>query len=402
MISEFAVENALLPDVPSLTSDRHLSRSLIPHVERLSRLFNRLSDDQDDDTSAAAGLQKDGSYWKDSSNPMNLRAAYFLYFMPSNAFRVAAVWSELARLGFRWPQMPNFRAIEWGAGPATGAVGVGFAEGSGSQTGLPSAVDWALIEQDRAMLEIGGRWATRAFGSQGLDQWTTREFHRKIDWTRDLLPRTAPRFHLWLMSYFLNEADESPAALAHRLVQSWERHLEDEGLVILVEPALKLQSRRILELRKELLQHRGYQVLLPCLGHQACGALSDPEDWCHEEVLWMRPEYFKKIDRLAGLDRRSLPFSYLVVAKSTRPREELLPALAHAPTHRLVSPARKIGRDFEFYTCGADGKRRTRVRMDLVGTDGATAQPERGTVFLNADVRGEPHSSRVESFQTVV
>jgi hypothetical protein len=203
------------------------------------------------------------------------------------------------------------------------------------------------------------------------------------------------------MSYYLNELSESPATLARALTDAWDKHLEQEGIAILVEPALKEQSRKLLELRRELLaerERRGLdwmQVLLPCLGHQGCGALSAEDDWCHEEVSWWRPPYFRTIDDLAELDRKTLPFSYLVVAKSKRAREELLPALAgRGSRHRLVSPAHYEGKEQEFFTCGEDGKRRARLRL------GADEDPlQRGDILFGAELRGDTNASRIDKIK---
>ncbi len=403
---DFLLENELVPDEISFRSERFLTRSVIPHVERMSTLFNRIEPGVPD---AAIRARKSAErpgldpYWKDSSNPENFRLAYFLAFMPGNVARTAAVISELARLGFRYPGLKSFRGVEWGAGPASGACGVA-AGAVHSDIGIPREGNWALIEQDRAVLSLGEKWAATYFESLGLG-WSVRPFHRKVDWTQPLLPKSAPTFHLWLSSFFLNEAELPMAELAARLVDNWEFHLEEEGLAVLIEPALKLQSRRLLELRKHLLlefanpRRKGkYQVLLPCLGHQACGALEAENDWCHEEITWWRPKYFRKIDALAGLDRKTLPFSYLVVAKSARPREELLPALrapdgGMAKTDRLVSPAHSEGRDLEFYVCGPDGKRRARYRPE---TDEESEAIERGTIFFDAEIRGDSRAGRVD------
>ncbi len=411
---DFAIANKMVPDEITFRSDRFLTRSVLPHVERLSTLFNRIEPElpgapprtaEQKKIRARVAAEKPGldPYWKESSNPENFRLAYFLAFMPGNLARTAAVISELARLGFRFPEMKSFRGIEWGAGPASGACGVA-AGAVHSDIGIPREGNWALIEQDRAVLSLGEKWASTYFDSVGL-AWGVRPFHRKVDWTKPLLPKTAPKFHLWLSSFFLNEAEIPLDELAARIVDNWEFHLEEEGLAVLVEPALKLQSRRLLELRKHLLvefanpRRKGkYQILLPCLGHQACGALAAENDWCHEEITWWRPKYFRKIDELAGLDRKTLPFSYLVVAKSGRTREELLPALKTAngvpwKTDRLVSPAHSEGRDLEFYVCGPDGKRRARYRPE---TDEEGESIERGSIFLNAEIRGDSRAGRVD------
>lgn len=451
-IAAFATEQGLLPEPGALFSERFLSRSVAPHIVSLSRMFNRLDTDRTgagpSETSSEAAPKSESplvldNYWgKVSSNRKNLRLAYFLYFMPSNLFRTAAVWSELGRLGFRWNIPGPLKGIDFGAGPAAGPTGVSLAE-SIQPVGLPSDGNWALIEADKPMLQIGSRWAEEFFRwdghapetptvsfesesgevpphglSEDIDeiegaedrptdapapalekkpmQWDIRPFPRKIDLKRGFLPPSAPKFHLWLMSYFLNELDHPPAEIARALADAWDRHLEEEGIAILVEPALRQESRKLLEIRKELVALSGrpkygwLKLLLPCLGDQACGALARDDDWCHEDVLWWRPGYFRSIDRMAGLDRRSLPFSYLVFAKSSRSREELLPALASAGAdanrYRLVSPSHYEGSDLEFYVCGQDGKHRARIRKAEQKAEGFE-KPGRGDVLLGVEFR---------------
>lgn len=397
LISQFAVDEGMMPTADSISSDRFLSRSVVPHIEKMSKMFNRI-EDKEAKTNPSEGL---APYWKDSSNPQNLRLAYFLYFMPSNLFRTASVLAELGSLGYRWPHQKSFKGIEWGAGPASGACGVAAGFKFGRIGDLPSG-DFALIEQDKAVLGLGEAWAKRYFESLSLD-WGIRPFHRKVDWTQPLLPRSAPQFQLWLSSFFLNEAEIPISKVADRLTENWERHLENEGLVILVEPALKIQSRRLLELRRELIgRFEGgklkskYQVLLPCLGHQACGALSATDDWCHEEAKWWRPPYFRKIDDMAKLDRKSLPFSYLVISKSARPMGEILPALGTSKKghHRLVSPVHYEGKDSEFFICGPDGKSRARFRTEH--------ELGRGDILVDAEIRGDAMAKKVDSVKKIL
>ena len=394
LIATFGVEHKLIPEVSALQSPRFLARSVVPHIRKLSELFNRTGLEKKDQ---GASLDP---YWKESSNPVHLRMTYFLYFMTSNLFRVAAVWAELARLGFRWSN-PRFRAVEFGSGPASGACGIAAGE-KYAPVGLPADGNWALIEQDKAVLKLGASWLKTYLASlgKGLEDWGIRTFHRKLEPTTGFLPKTAPKFDLWLMSYYMNEIDYPLEKLASQLIDDWANHLEEEGLVIMVEPALKLQSRRILELRKEILlelerrKADWMQVLLPCLRHQACGALANPEDWCHEEVTWWRPPYFRMLDKMAGLDRKTLPFSYLVLVKSRRLREEILPALTSSADkrHRLVSPAHKEGKEIEFFLCGQDGKRRTRYHPKDSSDPGANIN--RGDILMDTEIRGDKNSSR--------
>src|SRR5690606_4051315 len=97
-IASFAVGQDLLESDTGIGSKRFLGRSIAPHVEKLSDLFNRINGRID------GGAPGGRNYWRDSSNPRNLRLAYLLAFMPCNLFRMASVWAELSRLGFRWPK----------------------------------------------------------------------------------------------------------------------------------------------------------------------------------------------------------------------------------------------------------------------------------------------------------
>jgi len=400
LLARTCVTQGLLPSPEEIKNKRFLNRSIVPHVERLKELFNRVQKFQDKskDKTTPQGLDR---YWQKGSNPENLRLAYFLSFMPGNLYRMSAIWSELSRLGYRWPDsLQTLRAIEFGAGPATGACGV-LAGEKHAPLGLPAQGSFALIEQDRGTLALGENWFSSLQEWLGGSQFSTRPFHRKLEPEKSWLPRAAPRFNLWLMSFVLNEFEQSPRELAATLLESWERHLEDEGLVILLEPAMKLQSRRLLELRQEILLQAErvsmpLELLLPCLGHQSCGALAEPEDWCHEEVSWWRPPYLRVLDELTGLDRKSLPFSYLVFSKSKKPRKELLPAIAQAAhLHRLVSPAHRVGPDWEFYWCGKEGKRRLRLRAEGV-------ELERGSILLNSEFRGDENASRIDRFDELL
>ncbi len=418
ILAQTAIDEGLLPDLESIHSDRFLSRSVLPHIEALSARFNRIPAVTPDGTpltkkerleAQSQGLDK---YWKASSNPKNLRLAYFLSFLPANQARIASVWAELYRLGFRWSERKNktLKGIELGAGPAAGATGIALAEDilkktfKGEGVGLPQDGNWALLEQDRATLKLGERWCANTFQAHGFEDWGVRPFHRSVDLTGEsFLPRTAPRFDFWISSFFLNESDSSPAVVAKTLLETWSQHLDDEGIVILVEPALKQQSRKLLEIRKEILnQHdrlrgsRAYplQLLLPCLGHQTCGALANENDWCHEEANWWRPPYFKKLDQMAGLDRKTLPFSYLVFIRSDRKREEILPALQGLNSWgRLVSPAHYEGKDQEFFFCSPEnGKKRLRSRLD--STHG---ELERGDILGDPVMRGDLAAGRLDS-----
>jgi len=355
-ILEILADQKYIESVTDVESPRFLNRSVVPHMSALSQMFNRLEskDKTAPQEPVAAGLK---NYWRAARNPKNFILGYVLGFMPGNAMRVASVWSELMKLGYTGiGQDGPIRAIELGAGPGSGAIGIAL--GESFSNGPKKSFDWTLYEQDRGIGELGSRFVERVHADLGLDA-QVQAVHRKLAIGDFLQPKNSKPAELFLTSYFMNELAESSEEIAEAFLKRWDKELATEALIILVEPALKVESRKLLAFRKAILDRLAnrkgsrYQILLPCLGHQACEALENPKDWCHEEVTWWRPELTRTLDRLAGLDRKSLPYSYLVIAKTNRSIEEILPNAfpSRNRVHRLVSPVHFDGKCPEFFVC---------------------------------------------------
>jgi len=380
-------------------SERTLNRNIAPHIKNLSSLFNRKKTDQ----------SIDAAYWKKTSNPNNLKLAYFLYFMPFNFFRSASILGELQQLGFKWEShfsKKELKIIEFGAGPASGLSGFLFALNSLFPKAF-SSFDCALIDHNKAIGELGEKWLN-SFSEQNNLAISSRFFHRKIELNRPLLPPKSPKFDIWIMSFFLNEYPEPLHNFTPHFLKSIDTHLEEEGLVIIIEPALKEESRKLLEWRKNLIhsmKNSNIKILLPCLGEQACGALEKPGDWCHEDILFLRPKYIESLDRICNLNHRSLPFSYLILMKTKKSLKEIFPALSHpklsTPTeqnsiYRLVSPSHKVGKDLEFFICGQKEKTKARLKPQKISADEKTKIRETGGKVENELNRGNIISAQLE------
>jgi ribosomal protein RSM22 (predicted rRNA methylase) len=137
-----------------------------------------------------------------------------------------------------------------------------------------------------------------------------------------------------------------------------KRHLADDGSCIIIEPALRETSREMLEVRDNMLE-QGLHVYSPCLTNGPCPALVNPKDWCHEELPWEPPLLVKEIDRLTGLRKDALKFSYLVLRKDNLSLSDVRgPNVFRVVSEPLVSKGK-----IEFYLCGA-GERKLVTRLD--------------------------------------
>ncbi len=281
-----------------------------------------------------------------------------------NAMRAASIFAELSTLGY---QQPMLKVLELGAGPASGITGMLAASNLHL---FPSPQHIALIDQEQSMLNLGASWLRRLY--QKSIRCVKHDMLKE-----NFLPEKAPRFDCIIMSYSLNELALTPENSARMIETAIKRHLTPKGIFVIIEPALRSSTRRLLEMRSHLKAH----VLLPCMGNHPCGALRDPDDWCHEDISWWRPESRRILDELMHHDHKNLPFSYLVLAQSP------LLALPQKVT-RIVSNCQKKARDCEFYLCTPEGKRRVRTRFD--------ERLERGSILASPHLRGDPASTRLE------
>ncbi|MCR5046968.1 MAG: small ribosomal subunit Rsm22 family protein, partial [Treponema sp.] len=92
--------------------------------------------------------------------------------------------------------------------------------------------------------------------------------------------------------------------------------LEDDGLLILMEPALLATSRALIELRDSIIGS-GMNLVSPCLQSLApCPALENPKATCHFQFDWKMPKVVADLARLAGLNRADVKMTYFIFSKS--------------------------------------------------------------------------------------
>jgi len=110
-----------------------------------------------------------------------------------------------------------------------------------------------------------------------------------------------------LVSHVLTESSEALAVAGRATAVIW------------VEPGTYNASRKLIALRERLREQ--FHVVAPCTHQAACGMLTAENDrhWCHHFAP-SPPEVFRDGDwarfaKLAGIDLRSLPVSYLVLDK---------------------------------------------------------------------------------------
>ena len=301
-------------------------------VARLSRLMTRDRDRMPQD------------YLRDPQ----FRMAYLQYFLPANLPKIGIPLGELALHPAGLLNRERLRLLDVGSGPGTSLLGT--MDFFGSQVNRPTlditAVDHVsenLREAEKLFRKQRSSYAAGA--SLRTIQCDVLEVERRIEGEFDII----------VLSNVLNElfpGDGDRCAkrgiFAAKLI---DRLMAPDGAVIIIEPALRETSRDLLVIRDHLVAG-GSTVFSPCIRQGSCPALEREKDWCHEDRPWVPPDFIRTVDRLTGLRKDSLKFSYLVLRRDGHSLAEY----AGSGGWRIVSePLRSKGK-IEFYLCGREGR----------------------------------------------
>jgi SAM-dependent methyltransferase len=237
-----------------------------------------------------------------------LRRAYVHYYLPVNAEKVSRVLREMDAYV---PPGRKLRVLDFGCGPGTAAIAA-LLHGPVADLVLVDVVDEALDD---------ARYFCAALGV------TPRTMHEP----------PAEQFDLILAANVYSEH-----------LEPLEDRLTDTGHLVVIEPALKESTRKLMKWRDDAVA-RGFKIAAPCLGTAACPMLERDDLWCHQDVHWPRPATVAEIDRRVGLSKESLKYSYAVITKQG-------PTLADLKgDYRVVSNLHKEKGKAWAWLCGRQG-----------------------------------------------
>jgi hypothetical protein len=153
--------------------------------------------------------------------------------------------------------------------------------------------------------------------------------------------------------------------------------LRPDGSLIILEPALRTQTRELHRLRDLLLKEGACTIYSPCLHEQGCPALHQPGNWCHEERTWSPPAEISRLDRQVGFIKDALKFSYLILRKDGRT------VLSRGRNlFRIVSERREFKGEMRVWTCSQAGRLEVgRLGRERSGNNAEFDQAERGAIM---------------------
>lgn len=300
--------------------------------------INRLRSMFFDDNAAFARTRK--PYLDDDA----FLRAYFVYFTSANVLKLYRPLQEWAVN--TEPSFP-LRICDVGCGPGTGLLGI---TGWKHARGVSVPVHYTGIDRSGSAVRFSRKIhdaLSRTVPPSLREEILSCEFiHGDLDGMPNRLQDT---FDLVLVMNTLNELSREKQRAFFDCLPTL---LSPRGFLLLVEPAHRIASRRLLEARNHLVES-GWTVYSPCFRQEYCPALEQERDWCHTEDAWTRPAFLRLLDRHTGSVKLTLKYSYMLL---NRHGETLASRLGLANLERVVStPFHEKGR-LRLFTCGSKGR----------------------------------------------
>ena len=268
------------------------------HRKKLRMLRNQMRQLSSD---FARGIASESKY----SNP------YSLYNFPLNFAKTMRVIGEVSS------RHPDFflnrqrcSILDIGCGEGAGMYGAYYAL---RNIGSTFKIRLTGIDRSRIMIEHARQMFVHLRRSG--EAMTVAFSNRDLTDMRSSMPRK--KYDIIICSNSLAEIVEDESIPA-RNIGVLLGHLSEGGLLVIIEPALRSFSRRLMRLRDGLIGHKAAQVIMPCAHRGRCSLLQvdSRDEWCHESVPWKPPAFLRILNE--GMDREIdiLKYSYLVIART--------------------------------------------------------------------------------------
>lgn len=289
--------------------------------------------------------------YKDYGNADAALLGYGIFYYPQTWTRCRFPLIEAAELrGWRAPTSRPVKVLDIGAG--MGAASSSLAQLCIQRYGSPSAEITMVDHSSQALAQTHALRA--AMESEGLSiSLTTRRADLR---SREALPKPKEStFDIIVISFALNEAfGEHKEKQAVAWLRKLKPLLNEGGLLLLIEPAQRVQSECLHRISDALVKSAVFHAWGPQLHNGPCPAHYDGKYWSHEVREWTPPQSLKEVNKHLWRSVETLKFSYTLLGTHAPNDFEASPSF-----FRLASPMSKMKGHYLATGIATDGQKYT-------------------------------------------
>lgn len=245
----------------------------------------------------------------DYLNSTDVYIAYLLYFMPVNMLKLPYLLDKLD-----FSSHKTIKILDCGTGTGTFAL---------------SAVDYFShnypnIELDMTLTDKATSHINKTRKLFGSMLETNDISANAINYHNlDLIDidNLKNKYGLIILGNIINEIDISKYP---QILKKLNNLLEDNGFIIMIEPALKELSQKALRFRDEAINHDLFPIF-PCIQTiekpSLCPALRD-NDWCHQTHSIDQDKWISGIDKHTGFLKDDIRYTGVIFSKHNNTNNE--------------------------------------------------------------------------------
>lgn len=262
----------------------------------------------------------------------DVTAGRILFYLITDIPKTLFILKEI-----KLPEKKTYKILDLGCGG--GSELCAFLLWLSSTSASHAHLEITGVDTDRAMLfwfkEITGKLAAKCNATVSL-----HTAHKDI-----LRFTTGEEFDVIFIVNALCELNGNVAQKA-AFIKKVSACLKEDGVLVVIEPALKNTARAFHEIRNVLMKENSLHIVSPCLHEKDCPALKREHTYCYATAHFPIAPFAERIADALKLQRRELNFPYLV--------------LSHAkPEHagnasRIVSHPLKSKGKVTYILCGGE------------------------------------------------
>ena len=273
--------------------------------------------------------------------------AYGIYFHPQSWARVRFPLLEaIQHRGWASPKGRSLSILDAGSGPGSASL-------SAIQllSTLYPECEIRTTAVDRSPHALEAMRGSHADLHELWPKSTLRTHSRNLRHRSSLFYGGKQRFDLIILSFSLNEfvAGGSPEEIAGQLASASRDLLKKNGLLLVVEPALRETARNLCVLTDQLAGGDSLYTWGPYFHKGPCPLRDSERFWCHEVRSWQPPKSLEYLNRHMQRKIHELKFSFSTLSPSPPPTTPSTKGF-----FRIASPVSRM--KGHFLMTGVDGE----------------------------------------------